>query len=65
MTRLDIAGKIILQRLETVVAILRDSRKALNILDQLSLRIRTPYLRNLICQKLSDLEKKKGGIGYL
>ena len=57
-TGLGIAGKITLQSTQTAVTIFSDSRKALNTLGQLSMRTGTPYLRNLLSQKLSDLERK-------
>lgn len=57
-TGLDLAGKITLQNPQTAVTIFSDSREAINTLGQLSARTGTPCLRNLIYQKLSDLERK-------
>ena len=57
-TGLDIAGKMTLKCPKTVVTIFSDSREVLNTLGQLSVHTGTPYLRKLICQKLSNLERK-------
>ena len=56
---LDIAEKIILKSLETTVTIFGDSRKALNTLGQLSVCTANLYFRKLICQKLSELKRKR------
>lgn len=55
---LEIAGKITLNSNQTPTTIFSDSREALTTLCQLSSRTQTPYLRNLIFQKASDMESK-------
>ena len=55
---LETAEKVILDSHQTAITIFSDSREALTTLCQLSSRTKTPYLRNLIDQKASDLESK-------
>ncbi len=55
---LEMAEKVILRSHQTAVTIFSDSREALTTLCQLSSHTRTPYLRNLIYQKASGLERK-------
>ena len=55
-TGLNIAKKNMLKSRKIGITIFGNSRKALNSLGQLSMYTKTPYLRKLICQKLSELE---------
>ena len=61
-TGLDIAGKIMLKSPKIAITIFIDLTKVFNSLGQLSLYIVNPYLRKLICQKLSNLKTKEKSI---